>query len=539
MKSISQTAAWRALQKHHKTIAKICIKDEFNQDLERAKKLSLDACGIFLDFSKNRITTKTLPLLCKLAEAANLTTHIEDMFSGAIINVTEKRAVLHTALRNPNCTPEIRSSLEHMRQCASAIRDGSWKGYSNKSITDVINIGIGGSDLGPQMVAHALLHYSQKNLKVHFVSNVDGTHIAETLKDLNPETTLFIVSSKTFTTQETLCNANTAKEWITAKYNNPAVAIKRHFVAVSAKPERAVEFGIAKENVFPFWDWVGGRFSLWSAIGLSIAIQIGMDKFEELLAGAHAMDEHFRQQPFSNNLPVILGMLGIWNTNFWKFSSNAIIPYDQYLQFFPVYLQQLEMESNGKRVNILGKKINYHSSPIVWGAVGTNGQHAFHQLFMQGTEVVPVDFILPAQTHNPLGEHHLLLIANCLAQSQALMQGKNLAEITAELKAQGLDKKEIAALAPHKVIPGNIPSNTLLIEKITPTTLGSLIALYEHKVFVQGVIWQINSFDQWGVELGKHLASQIVPKLQLTEKTADLDSSTAGLIAKLQMPSQV
>lgn len=536
-------SAWNNLQSHFSEIQNTHLKDQFINDKTRFKKFFLESQGLFLDYSKNLITSQTIELLLGLVEEVNLRAHIEKMFAGEIINTTEKRAVLHTALRNPdpkakilvageNVIPMIQEVLHKMEACVNSVQHGKWKGYNRKVITDVVNIGIGGSDLGPHMVTEALKPYAESNINCHFVSNVDGTHISETLKLLNPETTLFIIASKTFTTQETLCNAVTAKEWLLSQViGNYKNVIKHHFIAVTAKPDRAVEFGIAEKNIFPFWDWVGGRYSLWSAIGLSIAMAIGMNNYKELLAGAHAMDEHFRDADFAQNMPVILALLGIWNINFWGCATQAIIPYDQYLLLLPAFLQQLDMESNGKHVTINGTTVKVKTAPVLWGSVGTNGQHAFHQLLLQGTQTVPVDFIISAQTHNPIGEHHLLLYANCLAQSQALMLGKSEEEVIAELRSQGMSMKEAKLLAPHKVINGNIPSNTILLEKLTPFSLGSLIALYEHKVFVQGIIWGINSFDQWGVELGKKIAGDIIPQLQEKNLSRqDQDCSTQGLI---------
>jgi len=542
MNKINLTPAWQALQKHHEQISSLSIIEQFTADKERFKKFSLEAAGLFLDYSKNRITAETMSLLFNLAETAELKTHIETMFNGAIINTTEHRAVLHTALRsaakepilvdNQNVMPQIREVLEQMGECVKALHNGTWKGYSGKNITDVVNIGIGGSDLGPAMVTKALTPY-HKGIKLHFVSNVDATHIAETIRNLNPETTLFIIASKTFTTQETMCNAESARTWLLQKAPNTPEVIKQHFIAVTAKPEHALKFGITSQNIFPFWDWVGGRFSLWSAIGLSIAIAIGMDNFCALLAGANSMDQHFRETEFTHNLPVILALIGIWNINFLNMQTLAVIPYDQYLELLPTFLQQLEMESNGKHVRIDGSDLAYTTAPVIWGSVGTNGQHAFHQLLMQGTQTIPVDFIAPAKNHNNIGNHQLLLLANCLAQSQALMQGRSKKEIIEELQKQNLSQTEIDSLTPHKVIPGNIPSNTILTQELTPKTLGALIALYEHKVFVQGIIWQINSFDQWGVELGKKLANAIIPILEHTKSAENLDASTRGLIEKL------
>lgn len=537
MSQINETQNWQALEKHHSISIKSTLKKLFLQDPNRSKKFSLEAAGIFLDYSKNRISTETIQLLIELANASGLEQYREKMFAGEAINFTEKRAVLHCALREPGKNPEpimsqVHHELKRIEKLVTTLREHKWHGFSGNPITDVVNIGIGGSDLGPAMAVAALTPYTLEKLKVHFVSNLDATHIFETLKELNPETTLFIIASKTFTTQETLTNANTAKEWLLNAADGKSEVIEHHFVAVSAKPERAKEFGISEDNIFPFWDWVGGRFSLWSAIGLPVAIAIGMDKFYELLEGAHAMDEHFKAAPLEKNLPVILGLLGIWNINFLGATSQAIIPYDQYLSLLPAFLQQLEMESNGKRVDFDGNVVTYNTAPIIWGSVGTNGQHAFHQLLMQGTHIVPVDFILPLQSHNPIGNHHMLLAANCFAQSQALMSGRDESEVASELKEQGLSEIEIKKLLPYKIIPGNIPSNTIIVEKVTPKTLGALIALYEHKVFVQGVIWRINSFDQWGVELGKKLATKIIPMLEGETTIEGADSSTRELIRK-------
>lgn len=543
MESLTKTKTWLELKAQKDLMQKQSMRDLFAADPQRFDKFSLNAAGLFLDYSKNHISDEVRGLLCDLAEEAKLAEKREEMFSGGIINNTEKRAVLHTALRNPNndqimvdgenVMPQINSALQKMRHFSEMVRSGVWTGFSNKPITAIVNIGIGGSDLGPAMVASALKPYIAAQLSCHFVSNIDATHIAETLKHLDPETTLFIVASKTFTTQETLRNAETARDWIFKKAPDKKEAIRRHFVAVSARPERVVQFGIDVENVFPFWDFVGGRYSLWSAIGLSIALAIGFENFKELLAGAHAMDEHFYNAEFSQNMPIILAVLGIWHINFWDMRTQAVIPYDQYLRLLPAYLQQLDMESNGKHVDKNGATINYATAPVVWGVPGTNGQHAFHQLLLQGTQVVPIDFILPLRSHNPVGNHHLLLVANCLAQSQAMMQGKNLAEITAELTASGMDADQAQKLAVHKVIAGNVPNNVILTDKITPHSLGALLALYEHKIFVQGVIWRINSFDQWGVELGKQLANNLVPKLcGLAAADLKLDVSTGGLVVK-------
>ncbi len=462
---------------------------------------------------------------------------------GEKINFTEHRAVLHTALRNrsnrpvyvdgKDVMPDVVRVLGQMRRYSEAVRGGEHRGHTGKQITDIVNIGIGGSDLGPLMACEALKPYSNPALRAHFVSNVDGTHLAETLKQLDAETTLFIVSSKTFTTQETLTNAHSARTWLVEKLDDEA-AVARHFAAVSTNLKATGEFGIHPDNVFEFWDWVGGRYSLWSAIGLPIALYIGMDRFEELLGGGHAMDEHFRSAPLEQNMPVLLGLLGVWYGNFFGAQSNAVLPYDQYLHRFPAYLQQLEMESNGKRVDRDGNAVDYDTGMVMWGEPGTNGQHAFYQLLHQGTRLIPADFLAPLYSHNPIGEHHAILLANCFAQTEALMLGKTAEEARAELEAQGLKGEALQALLPHKVFPGNKPTNTLLFDRLTPRTLGMLIALYEHKVFVQGVVWNINSFDQWGVELGKQLAGKILPELHGTAAGSAHDVSTAGLIGRFR-----
>jgi glucose-6-phosphate isomerase len=461
------------------------------------------------------------------------------MFAGEKINNTENRAVLHVALRNrsnkaikvdgEDIMPKINAVLLKMKKFCEEVRSGSWKGYSGKAITDIVNIGIGGSDLGPYMVTEALKPYGKKGLHVHFVSNVDGTHIAETLKKVKPESTLFIIASKTFTTQETLTNADSAKKWFleTAKDQK---AVAKHFVALSTNVKECTAFGIDSKNMFEFWDWVGGRYSLWSAIGLSIAVYIGFENFEELLTGAHEIDEHFRHTAFEKNIPVILALLGVWYNNFYQADSHAILPYDQYMHRFPAYFQQGDMESNGKRVTKEGKVVNYSTGPIIWGEPGTNGQHAFYQLIHQGTKLVPCDFLAPVQSHNPLSDHHKKLMANFFAQTEALMKGKTEAEAKAELEKEGLNGKALSELLPHKVFPGNIPTNSIFFKKLTPRVLGSLIAMYEHKIYVQGVIWNVNSFDQWGVELGKQLAKKILPELTEKGKVGSHDSSTNGLI---------
>jgi glucose-6-phosphate isomerase len=461
------------------------------------------------------------------------------MFSGQRINSTENRAVLHTALRNRSndpvfvdgrdVMPDVKRVLEGMRRFSTAVRSGEWRGYTGLAIRDVVNIGIGGSDLGPKMVCEALKAYARPDLRVHFVSNVDSTDLIETLKGLNPETTLFLVASKTFTTQETMTNARSARAWFLSAAKDEA-AIAKHFAAMSTNTAAVASFGIDTRNMFEFWDWVGGRYSLWSAIGLSIAIYLGMDTFEELLGGAHALDQHFRSTPFEQNLPVILGLLGIWYNNFFEAQSHAILPYDQYLVHFPAYFQQGDMESNGKRVTQQGETVDYATGPVIWGQPGTNGQHAFYQLIHQGTRLIPCDFLAAAQSQNPLGEHHPILLSNYLAQTEALMKGKTAEEVRAELEADGLSAAQIKTLLPAKVFPGNRPTNSILYPRLTPHTLGALIALYEHKIFTQGIIWEINSFDQWGVELGKQLAKKILPEISAENPVTSHDSSTNGLI---------
>ncbi|MCG6969180.1 MAG: glucose-6-phosphate isomerase [Gammaproteobacteria bacterium] len=539
MTKLTQSSAWQALHSHYQNIQHVTMRELFADDPQRFAKFSLQFDGILLDFSKNRMTEQTLSLLLDLARQAELPAWIEKMFRGEKINFTEQRAVLHVALRNrsnepihvdgEDVMPRVNAVLQKMRQFSNVVRSGQWRGYSGKAIQDVVNIGIGGSDLGPVMVTEALRPYGQPGLNVHFVSNIDGTHIAETLKHLNPETTLFIVASKTFTTQETITNANTAKDWFLKTANDDS-AVAKHFVALSTNADAVSRFGIDTANMFEFWDWVGGRYSLWSAIGLSIAIYIGMDHFEELLSGAHAMDQHFRTTALEHNLPVILALLGIWYNNFFGAQSHAILPYDQYLHRFAAYFQQGDMESNGKRVNRSGEAVEYSTGPVIWGEPGTNGQHAFYQLIHQGTKLIPCDFIAPVISHNPIGEHHKILLSNFFAQTEALMKGKDEAEARAELQAAGLSGNALEALLPHKVFAGNKPSNSLFVEKITPKNLGALIALYEHKIFTQGVIWNINSFDQWGVELGKQLAKAILPELQDNQPVDSHDSSTNGLI---------
>jgi len=534
--------AWKALKAHQTELASLHMAKLFRKDDDRFKKFSLRFEDILLDFSKNRVKKPTMKLLHELAMQADLPGWIEKMFSGKRINCTEDRAVLHIALRNrsnrpilvdgQDVMPGVNTVLKRMRECSDAIRSGVWRGFSDKPITDIVNLGIGGSDLGPVMVTEALKPYSKRDLKLHFVSNVDGTHIAETLRTLNPETSLFIIASKTFTTQETMTNANSAKDWF-LKAAGDTTHVAKHFVALSTNTKAVEAFGIDKHNMLEFWDWVGGRYSLWSAIGLSIALSIGMDNFEELLAGAHAMDEHFRSAPLEENLPATLGLLGVWYNNFWGADSHAILPYDQYLHRFAAYFQQGDMESNGKSVTRDGQPVRWSTGPVIWGEPGTNGQHAFYQLIHQGTKLIPCDFVAPVESHNPLGDHHEILLSNFFAQTEALMRGKTADEVREELKAQKepkLTDEQIEALVPHKVFSGNRPTNSILFQKLTPRTLGSLIAMYEHKIFTQGILWNINSFDQWGVELGKQLAKVILPELHGSEPVTTHDSSTNGLI---------
>ncbi|MBI5435553.1 MAG: glucose-6-phosphate isomerase [Nitrosomonadales bacterium] len=539
MSNLTHSTAWQALSAHQTVISKQALRGMFRADPARFDKFSLQLEGLLLDYSKNLITEETLALLLNLARQSKLDDWIARMFNGEKINTSEQRAALHTALRAPRGTevnvdgkdvmPDVHRVLDHMRRFSDAVRNGSLRGHTGKPFRDVVNIGIGGSALGPLMACEALKPYGSAQLNAHFVSNVDATDLAETLKRLDPETTLFIVSSKTFTTQETLTNADSARAWL-VKHLGAEEAVARHFAAISTNLTATSKFGINPDNVFEFWDWVGGRYSLWSAIGLPIALYIGMDNFEQLLAGAHAMDEHFRETPFERNMPVIMGMLGIWYANFFDADSYAVLPYDQYLQHFPAYLQQLEMESNGKRVDRDGHETDYATQMVIWGEPGTNGQHSFYQLLHQGTRMIPADFLAPLASHNPMGEHHAMLLANCFAQTEALMLGKTAEEVRAELMAQGIGDEALESLLPYKVFPGNRPSNTLLFDQLDPRTLGMLIALYEHKVFVQGVVWNINSFDQWGVEFGKQLAGKLLPELQGKQHTSSHDASTNGLI---------
>lgn len=539
MSNLTHSAAWQALSLHQQDIRKKTMRDMFAADSARFDKFSLQINGLLLDYSKNLITEETLTLLLNLARQSKLHEWIERQFNGDKINTSEARAVLHTALRSPrnanvaldgkNVIADVHRVLDHMRRYSEDVRSGAVRGHTGKKIRHLVNIGIGGSALGPLMACEALKHYGSADLTAHFVSNVDATDIAETLKQLDPETTLFIISSKTFTTQETITNARTARAWLVEHLGSEA-AVAKHFAAVSTNLSETSKFGIDPENVFEFWDWVGGRYSLWSAIGLPIALYIGMENFERLLSGGHAMDEHFRQAPLEKNMPVILAMLGIWYGNFFAVGSYAILPYDQYLQHFPAYLQQLEMESNGKRIDRSGNLIDYDTHFTVWGEPGTNGQHSFYQLIHQGTRMVPTDFLAPLSSHNPIGEHHTMLISNCFAQTEALMLGKTETEARAELQQQGLSSNAIEALLPYKIFPGNRPSNTLLFDKLDPYTLGMLIALYEQKIFVQSVIWNINAFDQWGVEFGKQLANKLLPELRAHETVTTHDASTNNLI---------
>lgn len=535
----TQTTAWKALQKHFAEMEKQEMKQLFADDPSRFQQFSLQFEDLLVDFSKNRITAKTLELLLELAEQTELPANIAALFNGEAINETEGRSVLHMALRNrsnrpitvggKDVMPDVNQVLDKMDAFAGKVLSGDWKGYQGQKITDIVNIGIGGSDLGAVMVTEALKPFWQEGIQSHFVSNVDGTDIVETLKGLTPATTLFIISSKTFTTQETMTNAHTARKWFLDTAVEEA-RIPQHFVAVSTNMEGVQKFGIAAENMFEFWDWVGGRYSLSSAIGLSIACTIGFENFKGLLEGLHAMDEHFRTAPSAKNLPVILALIGIWYNNFFGAETEAILPYDQYLHRFPAYFQQGNMESNGKYVDRNGDKVDYQTGPIIWGEPGTNGQHAFYQLIHQGTKLIPCDFIASAKSHNPTGDHHDILLSNFFAQTEALMKGKSAEEVEGELAKAGLSEAAIKALLPYKVFEGNRPTNSLLLQQLTPRSLGILIALYEHKIFVQGAIWNIYSFDQWGVELGKQLAKGILPELQNDESIASHDASTNGLI---------
>ena len=532
---LTQRPAWKALTVHHKKIAGKHLRELFAKDPKRGEKFTTSAAGLFLDYSKNRVTAETIKLLVKLAEESGLKARIEAMFTGEKINITENRAVLHVALRAPkgakilvdgkNVVPEVHAVLDEMAKFADRVRSGAWKGHTGKRIKNVINIGIGGSDLGPVMAYEALKHYSQRDMTFRFVSNVDGIDFVEATQDLNPAETLFIVSSKTFTTLETMTNAGSARDWLLAGLGGNKKAVAKHFVAVSTNAEKVSAFGIDTANMFGFWDWVGGRYSMDSAIGLSTMLAVGPENFRQLLDGFHQMDKHFRTAPFEKNLPVLMGLLSVWYNDFFDAQTVAVLPYEQYLKRFPAYLQQLTMESNGKHVTLDGTKVNYNTGPIYWGEPGTNGQHSFYQLIHQGTRLIPCDFIAFAKALTPLGRHHDILIANILAQTEALAFGKT----PAQVKAEGTP----ARLVPHRVFEGNRPTNTLLADKLTPETLGKLVALYEHNVFTQGAIWHIDSFDQWGVELGKALAQAIIPELESkTPPKLKHDSSTNALIKR-------
>jgi glucose-6-phosphate isomerase len=534
-----ETMAWQKLTTHFLSMQATHLRELFAEDPERFQKFHLMFEDILVDYSKNIITGETAALLVELAEECQLKEAIDAMFQGVRINQTEDRSVLHVALRNrsnqpmlsdgQDVMPQVNKALEQMKDFSDRLLQGQWKGYSGKAIRDIVNIGIGGSDLGPYMVTEALRPYHQ-SIRPHFVSNVDGTHLAETIKKIDPETTLFIIASKTFTTQETMTNAESAKQWFLEKSGGKG-DVAKHFVALSTNTKAVTAFGIAPENMFVFWDWVGGRYSLWSSIGLSIACTIGFKNFEQLLEGAHAMDLHFKSEPFEKNIPVMLAMIGLWYGNFFDAASEAILPYDQYLHRFAAYFQQGNMESNGKSVDRNGQPVMHQTGPVIWGEPGTNGQHAFYQLIHQGTRLIPCDFIAPAISHNPIGDHHQKLLSNFFAQTEALMAGKTKEEVEAELKEAGMSKEQIDFHSPFRVFPGNRPTNSILFKKVTPRTLGSLIALYEHKIFVQGIIWNIFSFDQWGVELGKVLAKKILPELVSSESSTLHDSSTNGLIA--------
>ncbi len=540
MTTTAKLPEWLALLQHADATRDVHMRELFLRDAGRAERYALRAGDVFLDYSKHRITDETLGKLFALARKRGVEQLRDGMFRGEKINVTENRAVLHVALRNrsggpimvdgKDVMPDVNAVLERMRAFTDKVRSGAWTGHTGKRITDIVNIGIGGSDLGPVMVCEALKPYWQRSITPHFVSNIDGTHMAETLRAVHPETTLFIVASKTFTTQETITNAKSARAWL-VKALGDEKAVAKHFVAVSTAAQEVAKFGIDTANMFGFWDWVGGRYSLWSAIGLPIACMIGMDAFEEMLSGGHAMDQHFKSAPLERNMPAILAMLGVWYANFHGAETHAILPYDQYMHRFAAYFQQGDMESNGKGVDRDSERITgYGTGPVIWGEPGTNGQHAFYQLIHQGTRLIPCDFIVPLETQNPLGNHHDILVANCFAQTEALMRGKTREEAEAELAKAGTPPEKIAKLAPHKVFTGNRPTSTLLVQKLTPKTLGALVALYEHKIFVQGAVWNVNSYDQWGVELGKQLANAILPELTNATPLTHHDTSTQRLI---------
>ncbi|MFV9684984.1 glucose-6-phosphate isomerase [Pseudomonas sp. NY15367] len=536
---VTTLPAWQALQQHRAEMAGFSMREAFAADSRRFQRFSLDSCGLLLDYSKNLIDERGLELLIQLADQAGLHESIAALYSGEQVNASEGRAALHTALRSPigrrllldghDIIPEVHRVLNQVTELVSRIHSGLWRGYSEKPIKEVVNIGIGGSFLGPQLVSEALRPFTQRGVRCHYLANIDGSEFRELTARLDPETTLFIVSSKSFGTLETLKNTLAARDWYLAM-GGPEEQLHRHFIAVTSNRKAAIEFGIGEENIFPMWDWVGGRYSLWSAIGLPIALAIGVSNFKELLAGAYAMDEHFTQAPLAENMPVLMALLGIWYTNFWGAQSHAILPYDHYLRNFTKHLQQLDMESNGKSVRQDGTPLDIATGPVIWGGVGCNGQHAYHQLLHQGRLLVPADFIVPVNSYNPLSDHHQWLFANCLSQAQALMQGKTREEAEAELRAKGLSEDEVQRLAPHKVIPGNRPSNILVMNRIAPFNLGALVALYEHKVFVQSAIWGINAFDQWGVELGKEMGKEVYQRLTGASDEPASDASTQGLI---------
>lgn len=537
--SLQDLSIWQQLQQHFSNIHQQHMLDWFQQDSQRFDRFNINAAGLTLDYSKNRITTETMDLLNQLAKKRDLTGKIKGLFEGALINSSENRPALHTALRNfsdrpiivdgIDVMPEVRDTMNRMEEFCWKVRRKYWRGYTNKPFTDVVSIGIGGSFLGPKLASSALKPYNDNQINVHYLANIDGSHITEILKHLSPESTLFIVQSKSFGTQETLKNALACRQWF-LRNGGSVEDLPKHFAAVSANVEKAVEFGIAEENIFPMWDWVGGRYSLWSAIGLPLALAIGIDNFREMLRGAHEMDEHFRTAPIEENMPVIMASLGVWYINFFNINSQAILPYDHYLRGLPAHLQQLDMESNGKSIDTHGHKVDYHTGPIIWGGVGSNGQHAYHQLLHQGTHFSPSDFIVPMRSHNPIDNFHAMLVSNALSQSQALLTGKTEQQAMEECLKAGLSEKEAGVLAPQKVIPGNRPSNTIYFPKSTPHSVGALIALYEHKVAAQGMIWGVNSFDQWGVELGKEMGNNILSALEGEDNKAAFDCSTNGLV---------
>ena len=539
MSLVNHTPAWRALETHWQEMRQVHLRDLFDRHPQRAAQMTLGAAGLHVDYSKNILTQVTLERLFDLAEAVDLKGWVRRMFSGDHINNTEGRSVLHIALRNrgnrpvfvdgEDVMPQVNAVLAQVEAFTRQVRSGEWRGYTGERITDTVNIGIGGSNLGPLMVCEALKPYQSPALRVHFVSNVDGTHLAETIRHLDPATTLFVVASKTFTTQETMTNAHSARDWLIDALGDEA-AVSDHFVAVSTNAERVAAFGIDTNHMFGFWDWVGGRYSLWSAIGLPIALAIGYEGFCELLAGAHEMDEHFREAETSENLPAILGLIGVWYANFAGARTHVVLPYDQYLRYLPAYLQQGDMESNGKQVTRNGVPVEYSTGPVVWGEPGTDGQHAFYQLIHQGTQMIPADFIAPVHSHNPVGDHHAKLMANFFAQTEALMRGRTAEEAKAEMLAEGMDPQRAAELAPHRTFPGNRPTNSILVDRITPRTLGALIAMYEHRIFTQGVVWGVNSYDQWGVELGKQLAGVILKEIQDGRVSTPHDASTTALL---------